>query len=216
MDGKSASDLVTFDLECTAFATMIMAHRCFSVTPLRHVYGICAVTLQVVKLGGIIMFYISLRSMIGKFGECVAVPDPSAFVNLLISELALNSFMLAWWIPLVASKIYHNPRKFAKSFGEDGAGYTMFSAVSTIFFFTCVYNGFSFGLNPEVLMQSKWATESKMCVAQLEALAKELKRGKKSGGSKIHSLSPGWTCSSSKKSNHGIGTNERPSNSSVV
>ncbi|ORX82165.1 hypothetical protein K493DRAFT_320512, partial [Basidiobolus meristosporus CBS 931.73] len=101
------------------------------------------------------MFYVSLKSSVGKFGECVAIMDPLAFGNLMISEMALNSFMLAWWIPLVALKIYHNPRKFTKSFGDDGAGYTMFSAVSTIFFFTCLLNGFSFGLNPEVVFQTR-------------------------------------------------------------
>ncbi|KAK9760280.1 hypothetical protein K7432_015873 [Basidiobolus ranarum] len=144
------------------------------------------------------------------------MPEAMSLSISMISELMLNVFLLSWWIVLIVIKVYQQPNRFSKVFREDGAGYTMFSAATTIVLFGLVYNNLIFGLNPEVLIQTKWATESKMCVAQLEALAKDLKRNGKSGNSKVHSLTSGWTWANSKKNSTGTSANRRLNETSVV
>ncbi|KAK9763590.1 hypothetical protein K7432_009598 [Basidiobolus ranarum] len=207
---------VVFYYISTGLATMIMGHRCFADTPLRHVYGMITILLHVVKLCTTLKFAVTLVNITGKFSECLPILDVKAFITMLMTEITLNAFLFAWWMVIVGIRIYQQPDRYSKVFREGGAGYTMVSAAVNLILLSCMVNNVSFGLNPEVLLQTKWAIESKMCIAQLEALAKDMRRGNKNGNSKVHSLTPGWTWASSKKSNDAVSSNRRLQETSIA
>ncbi|KAK9709172.1 hypothetical protein K7432_009204 [Basidiobolus ranarum] len=193
----------------TALVTGIYCLRCYRVSPLKFIYAFIMVGFHVAKFASEVDYSLGLDAKVGTFRECATTPGGISFPFLIFTEVYMNAVMLVWWAAAIIYLVRKKSDTLKNLLEGEGAGYTMVSNIVTIVLFTMVIQNVTLNLNPEVLIQTKWAIESKLCVQQMHTYHLKLTQesneqssqgssGPRSGRRKVHDL-PFWSWGSTSK-----------------
>ncbi|ORX96206.1 hypothetical protein K493DRAFT_301053 [Basidiobolus meristosporus CBS 931.73] len=182
----------------TALVMGIFVIRCYRVTPLRYVFLFIMVSFHITKLISALMYVFGLDAKVGTFRECVALPGGISMPFLLETEIYMNAVLFVWWIGVLVRLLSRKSYKFGSLIRDEGAGYTMLSNLFTITLMTMVVQNTTLGLNPEVLLQTKWAIESKLLIEDSASHSSQGSSRQENSRNRVHDI-PFWSWNSSSK-----------------